>query len=147
MYFVLLELVVSFLLNSMRALSGARSRLHYDRILLEPHPKCRSQFSRSSIARSGELSHVEARPQQGHANGQKKILFLYNNPRLSPFFYSAANKLTYLYNKVCERRVDLLVCSLPLHRHSYIGFILAFASSIHNKQQTRRFISFRFILS
>jgi transcription elongation factor Elf1 len=35
---------------------------------------------------------------------------------------------------VCERRVDLLVCSLPLHRHSYIGFILAFASSIHNKQ-------------
>jgi hypothetical protein len=36
---------------------------------------------------------------------------------------------------VCERRVDLLVCSLPLHRHSYIGFILAFASSIHNKQQ------------
>jgi hypothetical protein len=31
--------------------------------------------------------------------------------------------------------VDLLVCSLPLHRHSYIGFILAFASSIHNKQQ------------
>jgi hypothetical protein len=38
-------------------------------------------------------------------------------------------------NPVCERRVDLLVCSLPLHRHSYIGFILAFASSIHNKQQ------------
>jgi hypothetical protein len=36
---------------------------------------------------------------------------------------------------VCERRVDLLVCSLPLHRHSYIGFILAFASSIHNKQK------------
>jgi hypothetical protein len=35
---------------------------------------------------------------------------------------------------VCERRVDLLVRSLPLHRHSYIGFILAFASSIHNKQ-------------
>jgi hypothetical protein len=32
-----------------------------------------------------------------------------------------------------ERRVDLLVCSLPLHRHSYIGFILAFASSFHNK--------------
>ena len=27
-----------------------------------------------------------------------------------------------------------VVCSLPLHRHSYIGFILAFASSIHNKQ-------------
>jgi hypothetical protein len=40
-------------------------------------------------------------------------------------------------NPVCERRVDLLVCSLPLHRHSYIGFILAFASSIHNKQQVR----------
>ncbi len=37
-------------------------------------------------------------------------------------------------NPVCERRVDLLVCSLPLHRHSYIGFILAFASSFHNKQ-------------
>jgi hypothetical protein len=37
-------------------------------------------------------------------------------------------------NTVCERRVDLLVCSLPLHRHSYIGFILSFASSIHNKQ-------------
>jgi hypothetical protein len=36
---------------------------------------------------------------------------------------------------VCERRVNLLVYSLSLHRHSYIGFILAFASSIHNKQQ------------
>jgi len=36
---------------------------------------------------------------------------------------------------VCERRVSLLVYSLSLHRHSYIGFILAFASSIHNKQQ------------
>ena len=30
-------------------------------------------------------------------------------------------------------RVNLLVYSLSLHRHSYIGFILAFASSIHNK--------------
>jgi hypothetical protein len=39
-------------------------------------------------------------------------------------------------NPVCERRVDLLVCSLPLHRHSYIGFILAFASSFHNKQHS-----------
>jgi hypothetical protein len=39
---------------------------------------------------------------------------------------------------VCARRVDLLVCSLPLHRHSYIGFILAFASSFHNKQRFRR---------
>jgi hypothetical protein len=38
-------------------------------------------------------------------------------------------------NPVCERRVDLLVCGFPLHRHSYIGFILAFASSIHKKQQ------------
>ncbi len=36
---------------------------------------------------------------------------------------------------MCERRVNLLVYSLSLHRHSYIGFILAFASSIHNKQQ------------
>ncbi len=38
-------------------------------------------------------------------------------------------------NPVCERRVNLLVYSLSLHRHSYIGFILAFASSIHNEQQ------------
>ncbi len=34
-----------------------------------------------------------------------------------------------------ESRVNLLVYSLSLHRHSSIGFILAFASSIHNKQQ------------
>jgi hypothetical protein len=27
---------------------------------------------------------------------------------------------------MCERRVNLLVCSLPLHRHSYIGFIFSF---------------------
>jgi hypothetical protein len=40
-------------------------------------------------------------------------------------------------NPVYERRVNLLVCSLPLHRHSYTGFILVFASSIHNKQQSR----------
>jgi hypothetical protein len=44
-------------------------------------------------------------------------------------------RLTSTTNPVCERRVNLLVCSLPLHRHSYIGFILAFASSIHNKQR------------
>ncbi len=37
-------------------------------------------------------------------------------------------------NPVCEGRVNLLVYSLSLHRHSYIGFILVFASSIHNKQ-------------
>ena len=36
---------------------------------------------------------------------------------------------------MCERRVNLFVYSLSLHGHSYIGFILAFASSIHNKQQ------------
>ncbi len=40
-------------------------------------------------------------------------------------------------NPVCVRRVILLVYSLSLHRHSYIGFILTFASSIHNKQQTK----------
>jgi hypothetical protein len=37
-------------------------------------------------------------------------------------------------NPVCERRVNLLVYSFSLYRHSYIGFILAFASSIHNKR-------------
>ncbi len=29
-------------------------------------------------------------------------------------------------NPVCERNVNLLVCSLPLHRHSYISFIFSF---------------------
>jgi hypothetical protein len=48
------------------------------------------------------------------------------------FFFRRSSSST--TNPVCERRVDLLVCSLPLHRHSYIGFILAFASSFHNKQ-------------
>ncbi len=43
-------------------------------------------------------------------------------------------------SRVCERRVIFLVYSLSLHRHSYIGFILAFASSIHNKQQPSRTI-------
>jgi hypothetical protein len=36
---------------------------------------------------------------------------------------------------VCERHVNLLVYSLSLHRHSYIGFILTFASSFHNNKQ------------
>ncbi len=36
---------------------------------------------------------------------------------------------------VCARRVILLVYSLSLHRHSYIGFILAFVSSIHNNKR------------
>jgi hypothetical protein len=36
-----------------------------------------------------------------------------------------------------ERRVNLLVYSLSLHRHSYIGFILAFASSIHNNKRQK----------
>jgi hypothetical protein len=35
---------------------------------------------------------------------------------------------------VCARRVNLLVCSLPLHRHSYIGFLIDFTSSIHNNK-------------
>jgi len=38
-------------------------------------------------------------------------------------------------NPVCERRVNLLVYSLSLHRHSCIGFILSFASSIHNNNE------------
>ncbi len=37
---------------------------------------------------------------------------------------------------MCARSVNLFVYSLSLHRHSYIGFILAFASSIHNNKQT-----------
>jgi hypothetical protein len=48
------------------------------------------------------------------------------------FIFRSSSSTT---NPVCERRVDLLVCSLSLHRHSYIGFILAFASSIHNKHE------------
>ncbi len=36
---------------------------------------------------------------------------------------------------MCERHVNLLVCSLPLHRHSYVGFILPFISSIHKDHQ------------
>ncbi len=51
--------------------------------------------------------------------------------------FSNSNKYpTYISttNPVCARRVNFVVCSLPLHRHSYIGFILAFALSIHNTQ-------------
>ncbi len=44
---------------------------------------------------------------------------------------------------VCARRVNLFVYSLSLHRHSYIGFILAFASSIHNKQQNAHHVPLR----
>jgi hypothetical protein len=72
--------------------------------------------------------------------GKKKSLGI---PVHSPFTlanFSIVN-LVFLFrcsstttNPVCERRVNLLVCSLSLHRHSYIGFILDFASSIHNKQ-------------
>jgi hypothetical protein len=39
-----------------------------------------------------------------------------------------------------QRPVNLLVYSLSLHRYSYIGFILVFASSIHNKQQQTELI-------
>jgi hypothetical protein len=70
-------------------------------------------------------------------NNQKK-------PSVSPFTlanFSFVN-LVFIFrfsssttNPVFARRVNLLVCSLPLHRHSYIGFILDFASSIHNKQR------------
>jgi len=47
---------------------------------------------------------------------------------------------------VWEER-NLLVCSLPLHRHSYIGFILDFASSFHNKQPKTLCLSSAFALS
>ncbi len=39
------------------------------------------------------------------------------------FIFRSSSSTT---NPVCESRVDLLVCSLPLHRHSYIGFIFIF---------------------
>ncbi len=45
-------------------------------------------------------------------------------------------------NPLCARRVNLFVYSLSLHRHSYIGFILAFASSIHNKQHAHGTLAF-----
>ncbi len=35
---------------------------------------------------------------------------------------------------MCARRVNLFVYSLSLHRHSYVGFIITFASSIHNNK-------------
>jgi hypothetical protein len=57
------------------------------------------------------------------------------NQRPSPpaFYFRCYSSTT---NPVCERSVNLLVYSLSLRRHSYIGFKLAFASSIHN-QTTR----------
>jgi hypothetical protein len=67
----------------------------------------------------------------GEERGKKK------HSRRQPRLYLRSSRST--TNPVCERRVDLLVCSLPLHRHSYVGFILAFASSIHNKQQPHLF--------
>ncbi len=36
----------------------------------------------------------------------------------------------YVTNPVCARRINLLVCSLPLHRHSYIGFIFIFPEKV-----------------
>jgi hypothetical protein len=36
--------------------------------------------------------------------------------------------------EIYRQRATAAVYSRSLHRHSYIGFILAFASSIHNKQ-------------
>jgi hypothetical protein len=60
---------------------------------------------------------------------RKKQLFFF------PPFFSEGKKEP---NPVCEWRVNLLVYSLSLHRHSSIGFILAFASLIHNKQQQKQ---------
>jgi hypothetical protein len=45
------------------------------------------------------------------------------------------NKQPIVHRLPSARGVNLLVYSLSLHWHSYIGFILVFASSIHNKQQ------------
>jgi hypothetical protein len=73
----------------------------------------------------------------------RKRYLLKTQKLLSPSVYEIVlviqkkEKRGSVQSAVCERRVDLLVCSLPLHRHSYIGFILAFASSIHNKQTIR----------
>ncbi len=59
------------------------------------------------------------------------VLFFFGKSRGGHFYFAFM------------RRVSLLVYSLSLHRHSYIGFILAFASSIHNKQQYFMSVHFR----
>ncbi len=56
-------------------------------------------------------------------------------PPPSPRPRSSRSHTLRFTHPVCWRHVNLLVYSLSLHRHSYIGFILAFTSSIHNKQQ------------
>jgi hypothetical protein len=66
--------------------------------------------------------------------GDDPVITRWRSPRGHPLSTRCSTSTT---NPVCERRVNLLVCSLQLHRHSYIGFILAFTSSIHNKQPWR----------
>jgi hypothetical protein len=104
--------------------------------------------------------HSWTRPFLAHKNEEvevKKMGELYSTaeteqPKNSPwsrFRCSSSTTNTHIYllslalalsihnkqytNPVCARRVNHLVCSLPLHRHSYIGFTLVFTSSIHNK--------------
>ncbi len=83
--------------------------------------KCISVVCKASEA-CARYKHI-----QSHFHPKKKIFRTIPSQTFSSTFSSTTNP-------VCERRVDLLVCSLPLHQHSCVGFILAFASSIHNKQ-------------
>ncbi len=89
---------------------------------------CASKAARWSPVKKRRHSH----PIEDEKKSEKKKCTAERST--SVFIFRCSSTTT---NPVCERRVNLLVYSLSLHRHSYIGFILAFASSIHNKQTNK----------
>jgi hypothetical protein len=75
----------------------------------------------------------------------------HSSPSLFPLQYFSYLP-AYLFEIVPGREKKMVArltqeSSLPLHRHSYIGFILAFVSSIHNKQTENRCIGPRNVTS
>jgi hypothetical protein len=64
----------------------------------------------------------------------QRVMFHFRRTAFSSGFKSkvgltlakAARCSTSTTNPVCARHINLLVCSLPLHRHSYIGFLFSF---------------------
>jgi hypothetical protein len=112
----------------MPAIASTSGRLHSEfvRLLfLQDHRETDRFFAASGV----QLAH-------SHPGGQvtfRHAALLFTLANFSfvnlVFIFRCSSTTT---NPVYERRVNLLVYSLSLHRHSYIGLILAFSSSIHN---------------
>ena len=103
-------------LASDRVLTPSRTRISSPpAIAREERRACSNNLPRRNATATRARAMGQDYPLTGPSPGANPPIHPSSLPRASGNLFS-----------VCTRHVNLLVCSLPLHRHSYTGFIFRF---------------------